>query len=305
MPPRKVVPNQIWELPVTWTVTEIKEYIQSSESKQDSLDVNKYLKTRGNVETTMYEQIVSIQKNVNPKKDKFPLIQFIKLFMAMKKRDPNNIHLKLRTHLVRRSDKMMKIFLEDFKDDVQQTLEEFHFFFDGNNWNSAFKIEETNVLQANTHGSFKKSTRLKHPPKNKKLKKQQNKHENYFTDPLFNNISRNNNHDNNVEILDMNNVNAKYQVNTHNLSIDIKNLNVCKSQKKMESASTQTMNSNSDTNNVNGQNDKSDNEPIFKVWMDDDSSQNERDFPGSEFNADDFFEINSDTGNDSTLSPCL
>ena len=138
MPSRKKVPKHIWGLPVIWTREETDVYLSSKESVQDSMDIKKYLQTRGEVSTTMYDHIVSIQMSINRKKNVFSLAQFRKLFHLMKMCYPQSKMIQNRTHLVRRHQKMMKIFLEDFKDCVIQTINDYHFCFDGSNWNSPY-----------------------------------------------------------------------------------------------------------------------------------------------------------------------
>ncbi|OHT03841.1 hypothetical protein TRFO_01550 [Tritrichomonas foetus] len=131
MPPRKKVPRIIWEMFIFWTPKEAKEYVGFTESQQDSYDVYKYLKARGRVPTTMYDEIVSRQMVVNPKKKKFTLKQFRVIFKELKE-NTHDVRIKNRTHLVLRNEKMMKIFLEDFKDDIRLIFSQL--VFNGTHW---------------------------------------------------------------------------------------------------------------------------------------------------------------------------
>ncbi|OHT10539.1 hypothetical protein TRFO_20128 [Tritrichomonas foetus] len=149
MPPRRSVPQKIWDLPMTWTHEEQDNYLSMTESKQDTADVNKYLEIRGPVPSTMYNKLVQMQVQIDPKKDRFTLKQFKMIFQLMKTLFPDDNRFRIRTHLVQRNEKMMKIFLEDFQNEVSYTLDYFKVKFNGARWELS-EGAEAGVIQLAT-----------------------------------------------------------------------------------------------------------------------------------------------------------
>ena len=159
-PPRTEPPGKIWDLAVYWTVEERINYKSSTESQQDKLDVEKYLKTRGPVLTTTYDHLVEMQRQQGSKtnNNKFTIKNFRLLLQVMKdiSKSPT---IQSRTHLVTRNQTMMKIFLEDFQNLVFHAIQYLSYNSKTNQWelNSLLpnvNTNDVNITPSNSYNTF-------------------------------------------------------------------------------------------------------------------------------------------------------